>query len=127
MGSAGRARCERFAPADPCARSALTRGPLRCPNTMHKAEPKARLRGTDVPRYVLLLSLAMLLSSRSPGAAPGFWEAATQADFLRGDVEQLSIDEHGRLMLGPALSRVHDAGVPFIWTMVAGPDDSVFL
>jgi len=60
-------------------------------------------------------------------ATPGFWEAATQADFLRGEVENLSIDEHGRLMLGPNVSRVHDASVPFVWTMLAGAEDSTFL
>ncbi len=60
-------------------------------------------------------------------AAPAFWQAATQADFLRGDVEQLSIDEHGRLMLGPSLTRVHDAGAPFVWAAIAAPDGSMFL
>lgn len=60
-------------------------------------------------------------------AAPGFWQAATQADFLRGEVDQLSVDEHGRLTLGPELTRVHDAGVPFVWTMIAGADGAVFL
>lgn len=60
-------------------------------------------------------------------AAPGFWQAATQADFLRGEVDQLSVDEHGRLTLGPELTRVHDAGVPFVWTMVGGADGAVFL
>ncbi len=59
--------------------------------------------------------------------APGFWQAATQADFLRGEVDQLSIDEHGRLTLGPELQRVHDGGVPFVWTLLAAPDGSVFL
>ena len=60
-------------------------------------------------------------------AAPGFWQAATQADFLRGEVDQLSVDEHGRLTLGPELTSVHDAGVPFVWTMLAGADGAVFL
>jgi sugar lactone lactonase YvrE len=60
-------------------------------------------------------------------AAPGFWEAATQAEFLRGDVEHLSIDEHGRLMLGPEVRRIHDAGAPFVWAMTPGPDESYFL
>ena len=41
----------------------------------------------------------------SLSAAPGFWQAATQADFLRGEVDQLSIDEHGRLTLGPELTQ----------------------
>jgi hypothetical protein len=78
--------------------------------------------------HALALGLTvLLLGSRSLVATPGFWEAATQADFLRGDVEHLSIDEHGRLMLGPALRTVHDAGVPFVWTMIPGPDESWFL
>ena len=60
-------------------------------------------------------------------ATPGFWQAATLADFLRGDVENLSIDEHGRMMLGPELRRVHETGAPFVWTSVPGPNDSMFL
>ena len=60
-------------------------------------------------------------------AAPGFWQAGTQADFLRGDVEQLSIDEHGRLTLGPELATVYDAGTPFVWTMLPGADGALFL
>ncbi len=60
-------------------------------------------------------------------AAPGFWQAATQADFLRGEVDQLSIDEHGRLALGPALAEVHDTGQPFVWTMLAAAEGVTFL
>ena len=71
--------------------------------------------------------LAALLAATSLSAAPGFWQAATQADFLRGEVEQLSIDEHGRLTLGPELARVHDAAAPFVWTALASPDGSLFL
>jgi hypothetical protein len=64
---------------------------------------------------------------RALSAAPGFWQAATQADFLRGEVDQLSIDEHGRLTLGPELTKVHDAAAPFVWTMVAAADGAWFL
>ncbi|MGE0864375.1 MAG: hypothetical protein AB7P34_10780, partial [Vicinamibacterales bacterium] len=70
---------------------------------------------------------AGLLAVSTLSAAPGFWQAATQADFLRGEVDQLSIDEHGRLTLGPALTPVYDAGVPFVWTMVGGADGALFL
>ena len=75
----------------------------------------------------LALGAAIAVTSLSLGATPGFWEAATQADFLRGEVERLSIDEHGRLMLGPDVRSVHDPGSPFVWTMAAGPDDSTFV
>jgi hypothetical protein len=72
--------------------------------------------------------LAALTAAALPVAAtPGFWQAATQAEFLRGEVEHLSIDEHGRLMLGPEVRRIHETGVPFVWTMIAGPDESMFL
>ena len=76
-----------------------------------------------------LLGAALLLAvlSGSLSAGPGFWQAATQADFLRGEVEQLSIDEHGRLTLGPELTRVHDAAAPYVWTALAGPDGTLFL
>jgi len=30
-------------------------------------------------------------------------------------------------MLGPEARRIHEAGVPFVWTMLPGPDESVFL
>ena len=70
---------------------------------------------------------AFLLTVSTLSAAPGFWQAATQADFLRGEVDQLSVDEHGRLTLGPELTRIYDAGVPFVWTMLAGADGTHFL
>ena len=77
-----------------------------------------------IPR---LLGVALLLAATSLSAAPGFWQAATHADFLRGEVDQLSIDEHGRLTLGPQLAKVHDAAAPFVWTIVAGADGAWFL
>src|SRR5687768_12087875 len=75
----------------------------------------------------LLACGVFLLSSVAVRAIPGFWEAATQADFLRGDVENLSIDEHGRLMLGPEVQRVNDPGVPFIWALLPAADGGHFL
>lgn len=71
--------------------------------------------------------MALALTSLDTAATPGFWQAATQADFLRGDLQQLSVDEHGRLMLGPEVERIHETGGPFVWTLVPGPDGSVFL
>lgn len=79
-------------------------------------------------RFLIGAALAAgLLAVSTLSAAPGFWQAATQADFLRGDVDQLSVDEHGRLTLGPELTRVYDAGVPFVWTMLGGVDGAVYL
>ncbi|MBY0494127.1 MAG: WD40 repeat domain-containing protein [Cyanobacteria bacterium] len=74
-----------------------------------------------------MLGVALFLTAASLSAAPGFWQAATQADFLRGEVDQLSIDQHGRLTLGPALTKVHDAAAPFVWTVMPGADGAWFL
>jgi hypothetical protein len=54
--------------------------------------------------------VAALLAVASLSAAPGFWQAATQADFLRGELDQLSVDEHGRVTLGPQLTRCRSCG-----------------
>lgn len=70
---------------------------------------------------------ASVLAVSTLSAAPGFWQAATQADFLRGEVDQLSVDEHGRLTLGPELTRVYDPGTPFVWTILTAADGSLFL
>jgi sugar lactone lactonase YvrE len=75
----------------------------------------------------VVASALLLLSSLTLYASPGFWEAATQAEFLRGDVENLSIDEHGRLMLGPEMQRVNDPSVPFIWAVLPASDGGFFL
>src|SRR5687768_17567393 len=74
-----------------------------------------------------LVGVVWLFAATALSAGPGFWQAATQADFLRGEVDQLSIDEHGRLRLGPELARVHDAGTPYVWAAVAAADGTLFL
>jgi sugar lactone lactonase YvrE len=60
-------------------------------------------------------------------SAPKFFQAATQNDFLKGDVENLSIDSHGQLTLGPMTELVYETSAPFLWSMVAAPDGSLFI
>ncbi len=60
-------------------------------------------------------------------SSPKFFQAATQADFLKGEVENLSIDARGQLVLGPALELVYETPAPFVWTIAAGADGSFFL
>ncbi|MGE0461466.1 MAG: hypothetical protein AB7Q16_08865 [Vicinamibacterales bacterium] len=81
---------------------------------------------THAPRG-LAVGLALFLCTSAIFATPGVWQAATQADFLRGDVDQLSIDEHGRLALGPEVQRVFDGAVSVVWAMAALPDGTTFL
>lgn len=58
---------------------------------------------------------------------PVFWQTATLTDFLRGEVENLSIDGHGRLVLGPATELVAETTSPFLWAMVVAPDGSLYV
>src|SRR5436309_11084712 len=60
-------------------------------------------------------------------SAPKFFQAATQNDFLKGDVENLSIDNNGQLTLGPATELVFETAAPFLWSMIAEPDGTLFI
>lgn len=75
-----------------------------------------------------LLTGALLgLCTWGLSAAPGFWQAATQADFLKGTVDQLSVDQHGRLTLGPAVRTVFDGSVSVVWAVATTPDGTAFI
>ena len=58
---------------------------------------------------------------------PKFFQAATQADFLKGDVENLSIDSNGQLTLGPTTELVYETSAPFLWSMVPAADGALFV
>ena len=60
------------------------------------------------------------------GAVPSFWRVGSQAEFLKGQVDHLSIDSHGRLLLGPSPTPLHEPTAPFIWTVVGGPDGALY-
>jgi len=67
------------------------------------------------------------LAGSSLGAASAtFWTVSTQADFLKGDAVDLSIDSDGRLFLGPSPSLVAETSAPFLWTVLAGPDGTMW-
>jgi hypothetical protein len=60
-------------------------------------------------------------------AAPSFWQTATEADFLRGDVENLAIDPFGRLTLGPTATTVYEGSAPFLWATATAPDGTLYV
>jgi WD40 repeat protein len=71
------------------------------------------------------LVAAALVSLRA--SSPKFFQAATQNDFLKGDVENLSIDDHGQLTLGPVTELVYETSAPFLWSMAAAPDGTLYI
>jgi hypothetical protein len=104
--------------------------------TDHSARPDLAVRGSRAacvrtPRRRVagptLAAALAVVAALGVHAAPAFWQTTTQADFLRGDVDQLSIDEHGRLMLGPELTRVFDPAASVVWAIAAAKDGTTYL
>jgi sugar lactone lactonase YvrE len=76
------------------------------------------------------LAAAAFVSAFSPstGASSArFFRASVQADFLKGDVENLSVDTRGQLVLGPATELVYETVAPFVWVVAAAPDGTLYL
>ena len=61
-------------------------------------------------RWMLPVVLLGLVVAAVQAASPVFWRVSTQAEFLEGEVESLSIDTTGQLRLGPLLA--HSATLP---------------
>jgi hypothetical protein len=80
-----------------------------------------------VPRHLLVLALVAASAATIVASKPVFWQTATLNDFLRGEVENLSIDGHGRLVLGPATELVAETTSPFLWAMAVAPDGSIYV
>lgn len=78
-------------------------------------------------RALAALACCLVALVAVPLAGPETWRVATQSEFLKGDLDQVAVDEHGRLTLGPAITTVHDAGVPFVWTALTDAAGTTYL
>jgi len=77
-------------------------------------------------RFGLPAAIAVAASTILSASTPTFWTVSTQADFLKGDVTNLSIDADGRVFLGPETSQIAETSAPFLWTLVPGADGALF-
>src|SRR5215203_5232783 len=78
-------------------------------------------------RNSVVFALAAAAVTTLSASKPVFWQTATLNDFLRGEVENLSIDGHGRLVLGPATEVVAETTSPFLWALAVAPDGSIYV
>ena len=78
-------------------------------------------------RPLAAVVVLFLFASLVHGAGARFWEVGTLNDFLKGDATSLSVDLHGRLVLGPALTELADTASPVLWTGIEGNDGDVYL
>lgn len=79
------------------------------------------------PWRVMVAAAIIALTPPLHASSPKFFQVATHADFLRGDVENLSIDSNGQLVLGPRTELVYETAAPFLWSMLAQPDGTLFV
>jgi WD40 repeat protein len=77
-------------------------------------------------RFGLLAAVVVAASPLLSASTATFWTVSTQADFLKGDVTDLSIDGDGRVFLGPPTTQLAETSAPFLWTLVAGADGTLF-
>jgi sugar lactone lactonase YvrE len=78
-------------------------------------------------RRLVVAAFFVCVSAVTYASSPKFFQAATQTDFLKGEVENLSIDGRGQLVLGPATELVYETPSPFLWTVTPAPDGSIFI
>ena len=67
-------------------------------------------------RWGLTAVAVTILIVIGESASPVFWRVSTQADFLRGEVDDVSIDAIGRVVLGPETDILYETTAPFLWT-----------
>ncbi len=78
-------------------------------------------------RYALAVAAVLVGGVALRASTPKFFLSATQADFLKGDVENLSIDGRGQLTLGPATDLVYETPSPFLWAVTPSTDGGLFI
>jgi sugar lactone lactonase YvrE len=69
-----------------------------------------------IHRPVLALT-GIVLAVSALAAVPTFWRLESQADFLSGDVDGVSIGSEGTLTLAPATQVLTEANDPYFWSM----------
>jgi len=78
-------------------------------------------------RAFFLLGIVVAAVASLEASSPKFFQVDSQADFLKGDVSNLSIDSRGQLLLGPASELVYETAAPFLWSVVPGTDGSIYI
>src|SRR5439155_6732603 len=96
-------------------------------NSVVRLRPVFTVSCASRARAFVAAAIVALATAGVHASQPKFFQAATQADFLKGDVDNLSVDAHGRLVLGPATELVYETAAPFFWSVVAGSDGSLFI
>lgn len=95
-----------------------------CLSTCHVVLRSAQghARGALLATVGVAVSVAVVAA-----ASPVFWRVSTQAEFLRGEVDALSVDADGHLVLGPVTSELFDTTAPVAWSLAPAEDDRLWV
>src|SRR5260370_12854508 len=93
------------------------------PRVCVRRQPQGHIRAATAVVWLMLAAAGATLHASSPR----FFHATSQADFLKGDVQNLSVDNRGQLVLGPAAELIYDTAAPFLWSVIPGSDRSLFV
>ena len=77
-------------------------------------------------RCILPVALVAAVATLT-GSSPVFWQVSTQAELLRGEVDALSVDDEGRLRLGPATDTVLETPEPALWSLARAADGALWM
>jgi hypothetical protein len=78
------------------------------------------------PRSLGALS-SLVLAGLASAAVPSFWRLESQADFLPGETEGVSISSDGILSLAPATRVLTEATDPHFWSLTVDRSGNVFV
>ncbi|MGE0704360.1 MAG: SMP-30/gluconolactonase/LRE family protein [Vicinamibacterales bacterium] len=73
------------------------------------------------------LALVLAAGVWLDASTPRFFRAGTQAEFLRGDLQQLAVDSRGELRLGLAMDLVYETSAPFVWSVLDAGDGAMLV
>ena len=82
------------------------------------------MHASSISRPLIAALCATALAATLSASGPVTWITATQVDFLKGQAIGVSVDEIGRITAAPAISVLHDAASPQVWSVAAGPGDT---
>jgi hypothetical protein len=69
----------------------------------------------------------LLLAIPAFAVIPEFWEVRTYEDWLRGDLDGLSVRGDGGLVLAPSFEEIYDTGEPLVFAAAADASGNVYL
>jgi hypothetical protein len=100
---------------------------IQCPfSACHIALRSASGRGVS-GRGLLVVAGVALWVVVVAAASPVFWRVSTQAEFLRGEVDALSVDADGHLVLGPVTAELFDTTAPVAWSLAPADGDGLWV